>query len=1019
MQKADNGRPCVCGTAGAIRAVLFAFVLLTFVANAQDITKGSIAGVVKDQSGAVVPDAKVQLTSPFGQRSTTTGPDGQYVFPNLIVGTGYTISVEKAGFQSSKLAGLSVKINQRSTADVTLAVGGEAQTIEVVGGGPQQIDATSTTVGATLDSSLYQQVAMERNISSLLYMAPGVADGIGTGTANPAISGATGLENMYVVNGTNLTDPGFGGFGTYSRIYGSLGTGVNFDFADQVQVQTGGFEAQYGQALGGIVNVLTKSGGNEFHGGLYGYFQPRQFEAGRKNINLVTVTQHTQLTNRGRYDFGGDLGGYLIKNKLFFYGGFNPVFLRSYREAPPAFANSQLGEVVVKDRSLNYTGKVNFEINPNHSFEGSVFGDPSTTPVGFTRFTSLASNDDFRTSGRDYGSRTWTGRYNGVLKPWWVVSANFSQYFNSFTEYPKYNGYEIIDNVPLQDGTGGQVIRNGVGFLEGTESRTNQFAVTSSHTFHLVGSHTLQLGYQFENDVYDDNRLYTGPSFQIPNLPEFGVAAGKTQYGAALIRTHMNPADPTSPIVLQVTRGDYSNPVVGTLTRYHAGFIEDAWSIGPRLTLKPGIRYEYQSMSGNALRYVFAPNWAPRIGVIFDPTGKRNSKVYVNWGRFYEKIPLDIAVRSFSFESSVRGAWYKDPGPNGTVDLSASSYIPGGNIGFSGGPDALTLVAGGTKAQYQDEVIGGYDTQLAGGWAFSGRFVYRHMRRILEDISGVNVTQYLAGVPQQYVVANPSASLDIFKNAYPCNAATDSNCDPATGFTAITNPLGSDGVSDGFPNPSRIYQAMELVVSKRLSANWQLYANYTLSKLWGNFEGSYRNDNQQQDPNISSLFDFTNTDGRLADQYLPGVLPADRRHSLKLFSNYQFTRTRLKNLNVGLSWQIQSGIPISKLLAHPAYDNAGEIPAGARGIEGRTPWTFPVGLHSDYTLAITEHRRLKLVADLFNLFNQGRVTRVDQNFQLNSGTPNPDFLKPDGTDANFEYPWQNPFSARLGVRFEF
>jgi hypothetical protein len=209
------------------------------------------------------------------------------------------------------------------------------------------------------------------------------------------------------------------------------------------------------------------------------------------------------------------------------------------------------------------------------------------------------------------------------------------------------------------------------------------------------------------------------------------------------------------------------------------------------------------------------------------------------------------------------------------------------------------------------------------------------------------------------------------------------------------------------------------VASKRLSANWQLYANYTLSKLWGNFEGSFRNDNQQQDPNISSLFDFTNTDGRLADQYRPGVLPSDRRHSIKLFTNYELTRSFLKNLNLGLSWQIQSGTPISKLLAHPAYDNAGEIPQGARGIEGRTPWTFPLGLHGDYTVKLAENMRLKFIADMFNLFDQGRVTRIDQNFQLDNGVPNPDFLKPDQTSTNFQYPWQSPFSARLGVRFEF
>ena len=106
---------------------------------------------------------------------------------------------------------------------------------------------------------------------------------MGAGTANPSINGASGLENEYIINGANVTDPGFGGFGTYSRVYGPLGNGINFDFVQEVQVQTGGFEAQYGEALGGVVNVVTKSGTNQYHGDVFGYFQPQQFEATRTN----------------------------------------------------------------------------------------------------------------------------------------------------------------------------------------------------------------------------------------------------------------------------------------------------------------------------------------------------------------------------------------------------------------------------------------------------------------------------------------------------------------------------------------------------------------------------------------------------------------------------------------------------------------------------------------------------------------------------------------------------------------
>jgi hypothetical protein len=738
----------------------------------------------------------------------------------------------------------------------------------------------------------------------------------------------------------------------------------------------------------------------------------------------VLTNKVTQSVNAARYDFGGDLGGYFIKDKLFYYGGFNPNYSHQYRQSVPPFKNVSLGVVDLSTRTLNYSGKINYNITANHQLEGSVFGDPAVLPSdpGFARVSSLLANDDLRSSGLDYGSRTWTARYNGILSTKWLISANYSNYLNDFTENPKFNGYSITDQTPSLEGTGSNFVYNGLGLLQNTHSHVNEFTTTSSHIFSFFGGHTFEYGYQFEDVIYDISNLFTGGDFTLPTDPRLGPASGKVMHGAALIREHQGGKDPKAPIVLRVTRGNYSNPSVDTLTRYHAGFVQDSWTIGRKLTIKPGLRFEQQAMAGTYSRYVFAHNWAPRIGVIFDPTGNRKTKFFANWGRFYEKVPSDISVRSFSFEDSVRGMLYKDPGPGKAPDLSASNYIAGaGTIAFSGGPGNATLVAGGTGAQYQDEVVAGYEHEFTGGFTFSGRFVYRHLRRMIEDISGINVTQNLAGVAQQYVVSNPSASLDIFKNADPCTPGTKGcttyddpfNPGKTIGFTDIgDNPLGADGRPDGFSNPVRIYKSMELIISKRLTTNWQFYGSYLLSKLYGNFEGSFRNDNGQSDPNISSLFDFTNTDGQLGFQSVPGVLPNDRRHQVKLFTSYQW-----RNFNFGLSWSIRSGIPLTALDAHPAYDNAGEIPRSPRGNLGRTDTTFPVDLHGDYTWKLNERMRLKFVADLFNVGDQTRLLFIDTWTQLNGTTANPDYLKA-GTNV-FSYPYQTPFNARLAVKLEF
>jgi len=1012
--------------------------LLVPIAVAQDVSKGSIAGIVRDATGAVVTDATVTLSSPTGERKTKTNSLGEYAFANLNPGPDYSVSAEKTGFSTGKVSGVQVGLNQRATADITLQVGATAQSVEVTSGGIETVDLSSAGVGANLNEALYKNVAAGRNISSIINFAPGVTASLGAGTANPSINGASGLENQYIINGSDVTDSGFGGFGTYSRVFGSLGTGVNFDFIQEVQVKTGGFEAQYGQALGGVVNVITKSGTNNLHGSVYGYFAPEQFEATRPNPNLLRVTKSTYRENQGSYDFGADMGGAIKKDKLFFYGGINPTFSRNYDIADPSFANYALGTQVLKIFTPNYTGKLNWNISNKHSVEGTVFGDPATTNTQYWRGPNGSPvgspTDNLRVSSLDYGSRTWSGRYTGALTPSWIVTAAYSDHYNHFSENPLHNGYLVTDNALHQENPAvGSLTYAGLGSLENYESLNHLFSVSSSHVFTLGGGHAIDYGYQFEDQPYNDVILFSGPSFVLPNNPVFQTASGQTQYGATVTRTHyLN--NPANPVVERVTRGNYSNPNVQVGSRYNSGFLQDSWTIGKHLTIKPGLRFEQQSMHGEFLHYTFAHNWAPRIGVVVDPTGQRKSKFFANWGRFYEKVPSDISIRAFSFETSVIGALYKDAGVGNSPDLSAANWcgaathpcgasVPGGSLSFQGDPSFAELVYGGTGAEYQDEAVAGFEKEFNNKFTFSGRFVYRHMRRIIEDISGVNVTQANAGVPQQYVVANPSAKLDIFKNFTPCTSGP--NCDTDSGYNDLNqNILGSDGIPDGFPNASRIYKSMELVVGRRFSSGLQLYGSYVLSKLYGNFQGSFRGDNGQTDPNISSLFDFTNSDGQLTGQTTPGILPTDRTHQFKFYGNYAW-----KNVNFGLSWQILSGTPITKLLDHPVYANSGEIPVcpdgtfscpgGPRGAFGRSPWQYPLDFHADYTWKVSEKSNLKFLADLFNVFNTTFVQYVDQNAEINNspGTPSPDFLKPGGISIRDAY--TRPFYARLGVRFEF
>jgi hypothetical protein len=259
--------------------------------------------------------------------------------------------------------------------------------------------------------------------------------------------------------------------------------------------------------------------------------------------------------------------------------------------------------------------------------------------------------------------------------------------------------------------------------------------------------------------------------------------------------------------------------------------------------------------------------------------------------------------------------------------------------------------------------------------------------------------------------------------------------DPDTGAeTQITATPGSDGIPDGFVNPIRKYQSMEFEVNKSYSKGWQLRANYRIAKLQGNYEGSFRNDNAQNDPNISSLFDFTRGDfNLLGQQFVPGVLNTDVHHQANGYVSYTFGGKFLKGVTMGAAAHFQTGIPINNLFAHPGYQNAGEIPfcadnttncASARGSLGRTSNFGSVDYKFDYPIRVTEKARLHVSADLFNITNQRTQLAVDQLAQRSAGVSNADFGKPTGTgpsavNGNTNPGYQRPFYARFSVKLEF
>jgi len=1144
-------------------ALVLSLSAVSFGQGAEASVKGNIAGVVTDPSGAVVPGGKVELSGPTGDRSMNTDSEGHFMFQLLIPGY-YSVKISKEGFKTTEARQVEVQTGRTSSITMKLELGTSATTVEVIAAAVA-VDTTSTAVASNLTDTFYESVPVARNVTGLFYAAPGVTSGGGTGTANPSIAGGTGLENNYIADGVSITDGGFGGIGVYSRVYGSLSTGINLSFVKEVQVKTGGFEAQYGKSTGGIVQIVTKSGSNAFHGQVAGFFGPQQLEKQRlqpddfgagslqERFNL-----YGKILHQGQYDVDAELGGHVpgFKNHLFFFGSFNPQWNTDYNQFAQyrnpsdllggVPTQTSLGNVDVGVRVYSYAGKLTYRLNDHHQIEASVFGDPTYGDNKPNGNTGLQTASQTTFDKLQYGTRNFVARYNGTWSPTWLFNASWSWGHNNLSDTPFAPGdYQLVDytqrstcGAPLFYGLctsttntlRGQYTRQGLGYYENSQGDNYGLNFDTQKTFRTLGEHAFSFGYRYDINHYDGSKFRSGPSIPFdatsaalvtsdPTLTAdlikngtnaaFQLRAGagnclENNVGNPTLATEMlipgiaECADGLTSVYLLQTRGEFGDLTFKTKSFYHTVFAQDAWSPSKYITINAGLRWEQQHVEGLTAKYTFVDNWSPRIGISVDPWGNRKSKAYINFGRYTEALPLDIAIRSLSTELDFPTTEWLPQGdanghvvenPDGTI---TAPLIPDANHMFPlGGASAQTGEAfgAGTRSEYLDEYVLGFEHEFNSGIVFSARYTDRRIKRIIEDNAALSPEAYQAGLNQYYFISNVNKNQDLFLNPVeitwkhdytsanaigdapagcgstgtnttlystqaPKFAGTrppyDSNgnlvtlangnnafCIPnafdASG-TQITATPGADGVPDGFVDPVRTYRAVEFEVNKAMSKGWQTRANFRIAKLFGNYEGSFRNDNGQNDPNISSLFDFTQGQfNLLGQQFIPGVLNTDVRYLANGFVSYTFHGSHATGLTLGSSVHFQTGVPINNLFAHPAYQNAGEIPfcadnttncTSARGALGREKDFGTVDFHGDYPFKITENSRFRIGVDLFNITNNRTLLRVDQNAQRSAGVPNADFLKPLGigpssVNGNTNPGYLRPFYARFSAKFEF
>jgi hypothetical protein len=343
---------------------VFALVSMFFVtaSMAQTSTTGTVEGLVTDANGAVVPNAVVTLSGPNLIRSQTTNTDsnGAYHFNQVPPGK-YRVAVAAiSGFGAYQQEDVDVNLSKSTTVNIGLSVAGASGQVDVVA--TSDIDQSSNTTGSSVSTDQFSNFPTARTVQSLYTIAPtvtrsGLRDASGR-DRDPSVAGSSGPENNYILDGVNTTDPAFGG----------SGANLPFEFVQEVQVKTGAFGAEYGRATGGIFNVITKSGGNDFHGDIFGYLTAKSFVRDVKTSALPLIGAASSKFSD--IDAGFDVGGPIKRDKLWFFGAFNPQVRKN------EFL-TQTFHIPVENKITTpfYAGKLTWGINDHNTFTFSTFGD--------------------------------------------------------------------------------------------------------------------------------------------------------------------------------------------------------------------------------------------------------------------------------------------------------------------------------------------------------------------------------------------------------------------------------------------------------------------------------------------------------------------------------------------------------------------------------------------------------------------------------------------------------------------
>ena len=919
-------------------------------------TRGSLSGVVKDSSGGVLPGVTVEATLQGGApQVTVTDARGVYRFPALPPGT-YVVKSTLSGFTQAKVEGLRVELGQLLTVDLAMAPAGLSESVDVKAELPA-VDVKQNAVTQVLTSDVIDLIPKtSTGILGALQGLPGATNE--TRLGGFGIDGAGASENRYIIDGMDVSN----------LQTGVLGKDLINSFIDAVQIKQSGYNAEYRAATGGVVSVVTKSGTNKFHGDINEFISGRPLRGlqgeVRPSLRLVP-TDNTKaeyfttprLNETTSSNPAYNIGGPVVRNKIWFFAGYNPQWSRQVRTViwtiPAQYADqSATYESKSKDMTAVYNVTTQFAANKRIRFSGS--NERTTGGLGLPGIDSTNGKSNSNATSFNPRPTTYAWTFNdaySAVYDWTLSNTTYINVTGGYLSYtPGPNGHTVggdyyhgtrrtfattnvnlLDVPPNLQQISGYADNNSNSFNKQNDFSRITLNADMTKFFNWHGQHAVKVGGQLERF---GNAIDNGQ--QNPN-----VALNWNRARTTLSQTSVRGTYGYYVVTRQYTIGNIHSNNIGF-------FAQDQWTPSSKLTINYGLRTDQTNIpsyreENKGIKFTFGQKMAPRLGFAYDIRGDGKWKGYGSWGVFYNIEQLDMPLGSFGAQHWIQYYYTLDNYNWPAIDCEGpqGSGCPGTFIEqvdlrhVSNGQGVDNLVDPNLNPYKSQELTFGLDHQLSRTITVGTRYTHKWISEAIEDVG----TQ-VPNVGEVFYIANPGKGLGEF-------------------------PQGPEFPAT--PRPKRHYDGIEFKFNRRLQDNWLFNASLLLSRTWGSYSGLTSSDeNGRNSPGVNRYYDELYLSFDQTGKPVYGLLASDRPFQLKLQPAYILPW----GTQVGAEIDVESGLLQSSTVTFTGVP----VFVYGRNDLGRTPVFSYTNLNFQQSVNLPKRFRATIALNIENLFDQMTVT---------------------------------------------